>query len=103
MADPRNEVLDWSEQGRIPPGKLRAALEAAGALPSAAQWRRFLDRLLLWMGSVMLASSAIFFFAFNWDEMGRLAKIGLVEALLDRKTTRLNSSHIQKSRMPSSA
>lgn len=82
MADPRNEILDWSEQGRIAPGKLRAALEAAGALPTAAQWRGFLDRLLLWMGAVMLASAAIFFFAFNWDEMGRLAKIGLVEALI---------------------
>ena len=28
---------------------------------------------------------------------------GLVNAVLDRKSTRLNSSHIQKSRMPSSA
>src|SRR5215831_5729508 len=82
MANPRNEILDWSEQGRIAPVKLRAAMEAAGALPTAAQWRRFLDRVLLWMGSVMLASAAIFFFAFNWEEMGRLAKIGLVEALI---------------------
>ena len=32
--------------------------------------------------------------ALTWDERGRL---------LDRKSTRLNSSHIQKSRMPSSA
>lgn len=82
MANPRNEILDWSEQGRIAPGKLREALETAGALPTAAQWRRFLDRLLLWMGAVMLASAAIFFFAFNWEEMGRLAKIGLVEAFI---------------------
>ena len=28
---------------------------------------------------------------------------GVAEALADRKSTRLNSSHIQKSRMPSSA
>ncbi len=80
MANPRDEILDWSEQGRIAPGKLRAALEAGGALPGAAEWRRFLDRLLLWMGAVMLAAGVIFFFAFNWAEMGRLAKIGLVEA-----------------------
>ena len=82
MANARNEVLDWSEQGRLAPGKLREALEATGALPDARDWRRFLDRLLLWMGTVMLASAAIFFFAFNWAEMGRLAKIGLVEALI---------------------
>ncbi len=82
MANPRDEILDWTEQGRIVPGRLRAALEAAGALPSAADWRRFLDRLLLWMGAVMLACAAIFFFAFNWEEMGRLAKIGLVEAAI---------------------
>ena len=29
--------------------------------------------------------------------------LGVVQALADRKSTRLNSSHIQKSRMPSSA
>ena len=80
MANPRDQILDWTDQGRIAPGKLRAALEAGGALPDASQWRRFLDRMLLWMGSVMLACAAIFFFAFNWAEMGRLAKIGLVEA-----------------------
>ena len=30
-------------------------------------------------------------------------KTTLLEAIADRKSTRLNSSHIQKSRMPSSA
>lgn len=82
MGSGRNDVLDWAEQGRIAPEKLRAALELSGALPRAVDWRRFLERLLLWMGTVMLAAAAIFFFAFNWQEMGRLAKIGLVEFLL---------------------
>lgn len=81
MAQARDEILDWVQQGRIAPERLRAALEAGGALPGAGDWRRFLDRLLLWLGAVMLATAAIFFFAFNWQEMGRLAKIGLVEVL----------------------
>ena len=34
---------------------------------------------------------------------GALDKLGFGHAALDRKSTRLNSSHIQKSRMPSSA
>lgn len=82
MRSNRSDILDWSDQGRIPHGRLRAALELAGVLPGAADWRKFLDRMLLWLGAVMLAAGTIFFFAFNWDEMGRLAKIGLVEMLL---------------------
>ena len=42
---PRNEILDWAQQGRIASRDVRKALEMAGALPSAAQWRQFLDRL----------------------------------------------------------
>jgi uncharacterized membrane protein len=82
MRHARSDILDWTEQGRIAPEKLREALEAGGTLPGASDWRRFLDRLLLWMGVVMLASSVIFFFAFNWQEMGRLAKVGLAQLAL---------------------
>ena len=37
------------------------------------------------------------------DEEGTLRDLKEHRAALDRKSTRLNSSHIQKSRMPSSA
>lgn len=82
MTHARNDILDWAERGLIAPDKLRAALEVGGALPSAVQWRQFLDRLLLWMGSVMLAAAVIFFLAYNWNELGRYAKFGLVEGLV---------------------
>ena len=36
------------------------------------------------------------------DKTGKLSK-GSIPALLDRKSTRLNSSHVKRSRMPSSA
>lgn len=77
----RHEVLDWAEEGRIPPGDLRRALEVAGALPDAPAWRQFLDRLLLFAGTLLLAAGVIFFLAFNWNELGRMAKFALVEAL----------------------
>jgi uncharacterized membrane protein len=80
MANARDEILDWVEQGRIAPERLRAALEAAGALPTADEWRAFLDRMLLFMGAVLLGAGAIFFLAFNWHELGRFAKFGLVQA-----------------------
>ncbi len=82
MEDRRQSILGWAEQGRIAPIDVRRALVAGGVLPSRADWRRFLDRLLLWMGTALAAAGVIFFLAANWQELGRFAKFGLVEALL---------------------
>lgn len=82
MGSNRADLLDWSDQGRIAPEKLRTAFESAGVLPDAHAWRRFIDRTLLFMGVVMLASGVIFFFAFNWQDLGRYGKFALVEAAI---------------------
>lgn len=80
MANARDEILDWAAQGRNAPGRLREAMEAGAALPMADQWRGFLDRVFLFMGAVLLGAGGIFFFAFNWQELGRYAKFALVQA-----------------------
>lgn len=82
MNSNRADIFDWSDQGRIAPDKLREAFDRAGVLPGAADWRRFLDRMLLFMGVVLVAVGVIFFFAFNWHELGRYAKFALVEGLM---------------------
>jgi uncharacterized membrane protein len=61
---------------------LRRALEVAAVLPGAGDWRRFLDQLLAFVGATMLAASVVFFLAYNWHELGRLAKFALVQAPL---------------------
>jgi len=78
----RSDVLGWFESGRVAPGRELEVLRAAGVAPSAEQWRAFLARLTLWLGTIALAASLIFFFAFNWDDLGRFAKFGLVEAAI---------------------
>lgn len=82
MPDARDEILDWVEQGRIAPHNLRAALEFGGALPSAVNWRGFVERLLLWIGTLFVVAGVIFFFAYNWASMGRTAKFGLAEVAI---------------------
>ena len=82
MSGLRGEVLDWLDSGRILPGREHAALRAAGLTPAGADWRLFLGRLTLWLGTTALAAAIVFFFAFNWDELGRFAKFGLVEAAI---------------------
>lgn len=82
MTNTRRNVLDWVEQGHIAPSDLPAALAIAEVLPSRDGWRHFLDRLLLWMGVVLIASGLIFFLAYNWNELGRYAKFSLAETMV---------------------
>ncbi len=82
MSHPRDEILEWAEQQRIAPQNLRRALDLAEALPTSSDWRVFLDRMLLWMGSVLVASGVIFFFAYNWRDLDRFAKFGLIQAFI---------------------
>src|SRR5699024_841252 len=44
--------------------------------------RGFIDRLLLWLGGLALACSVLFFIAYNWADMGRFFRFGLVEGAL---------------------
>ena len=82
MSRLRSQVLLWFEAGRVARGREREALRVVGMLPAPAEWRTFLDRLTLWLGTVALAAAVIFFFAANWDALGRFARFGLVEAAI---------------------
>jgi uncharacterized membrane protein len=78
----RSEVLEWLDAGRAVPGREREILRASGVTPSPAEWRDFLEALTMWLGTMALAAAVIFFFAFNWDDLGRFAKFGLVESAI---------------------
>jgi uncharacterized membrane protein len=78
----RRQILEWAEQGAVSADRIAAALALAGATPNASQWRRFVSALLLWLGVLLVATGVIFFFAYNWQAMGRFTKFGLAEALL---------------------
>jgi uncharacterized membrane protein len=82
MSGLRGEVLDWFEAKRVVPNGEREVLRSAGMMPAPADWRTFLGQLSLWLGTLALASAIIFFFAFNWDDLPRMAKFGLVEAAI---------------------
>ena len=38
--------------------------------------------MMLWLGVLAIASSVMFFIAYNWDDLGHFAKFGLVQALI---------------------
>jgi len=74
--------MAWAGEGHLAAEALPQALRIAGTLPSPPSWRRFLDGLALWLGTVFLAAAVIFFFAFNWKELGHFSRFGIVELLL---------------------
>jgi uncharacterized membrane protein len=75
----RDEIIYLFEQGSIPPDKIEAALRRTKVLPNISAWWQFIDHLFLWLGALSLTFSMLFFIAFNWDEIGRFAKFGLLE------------------------
>jgi uncharacterized membrane protein len=69
-----------AENGFLNQAGFERALVLAGYIPSAERWRSFLDYSLLALAVAFSLSGIIFFFAFNWAEMHRFVKFGLIEA-----------------------
>lgn len=82
MISPRSQFIDLMEQGAISVDKIGDALKVTRVAPSGSAWRTFIDRILLWLGGLALAFAVLFFIAFNWDDIGRFAKFGMVEGLI---------------------
>ena len=82
MPSPRNQIIEFVEQGAIPAEKIVDALAAAKVTPDGQAWRAFIDHLLLWLGGLALAFATMFFVAYNWNDIGRFAKFGLLEVLI---------------------
>jgi len=82
MKSTRAQLVEWVDQGVIRPEAVEQAFAVAGVTPDAARWQRFVSALMLWLGALLFAAGVIFFFAYNWDALGRFSQFGLVEALL---------------------
>jgi len=78
----RHDITQLIQSGEIAPSNVNKALSLAHITPSNQAWTNFLGSLLLWLGVIALSSSVMFFIAYNWDDLGRFAKFGLVEALI---------------------
>lgn len=75
----RRHIISLIESGKIPEENIVAALEVTRVSPDRADWRRIIDYLLLWMGSLSIAFALLFFIAYNWTDLGRFAKFAMVE------------------------
>lgn len=64
---------------RLDPQAYRRALELARPPPGPTAWIGGVDRFLLAFGVMAVLAGVAAFFAYNWDGLHRLAKLGFVE------------------------
>jgi len=59
-----------------------AAFRAEKIYPDAPAWTQFAKIFTIGLGATFFILGVIFFFAFNWDELHKFVKLGIVEALV---------------------
>lgn len=67
---------DRLTSGELDPEAFRRALLG---LRTPLEWRDWLDRLLLWVGTALFVAGVVFFFAYNWDDLGTFQRFGVIE------------------------
>lgn len=82
MSTSRRQFINIIERGMIPAQKIDDALFIAKVAPDGKGWQRFIDHLLLWLGGLALAFAVLFFIAYNWQDLGKFAKFGMVEGCI---------------------
>jgi uncharacterized membrane protein len=66
-----------AEAGVLDETVLGRALEVACSSPEPSAWKQALDHLLLALGAALLLAGVIFFFAYNWSDLPRAAKLAM--------------------------
>ena len=70
-----NQHSNWSEKG------VQNALQEY-VFSDKAAWQTFLRLFFISLGIAFTVSGVVFFFAYNWNDLGKFAKFGLIEGLL---------------------
>lgn len=76
------ELFALAENGALTPDQLQHAGAGAPLAPARGEWLTAADRLCAFGGALLLMAGLIFFFAYNWAELHRFAKLGTAFAAL---------------------
>ena len=61
---------------------LEQGLRLTGGIPNRQGWARFLDYSLLVLGALFFTSGLFFFVAYNWEELPRFARFGVLQTAI---------------------
>ena len=66
----------------LKPEQLSSLFKQEAVYPRRKDWFSFLERFLLVLSAVLVASGVLFFFAYNWADMHKFVKLGLLQAVI---------------------
>jgi len=75
-------IYGWIKSGLIDSKNIQKSLELAGERPKAESWLQFIKQTMVLLGLLSLAVGVVFFFAYNWNDMGREVKFVILQVLL---------------------
>ena len=54
-------------------------MQQQAAAPDGGEWRIWIERILLFLGTAQIIAGIFFFFAYNWDDLTRWQKLGITQ------------------------
>lgn len=78
----RNLLYFLSGKGKLEEDMLDKAFQESGIYPESKQMASFLDKFMLSTGVIFLVCGVVFFMAYNWADLHKFAKLGIVMASL---------------------
>ncbi|MGB0525226.1 MAG: DUF2157 domain-containing protein [Flammeovirgaceae bacterium] len=78
----RSLLYFLSQKGELEEDMLDDAFHESGIYPTQQETTRFLDRFILGTGAIFFVCGIVFFLAYNWADLHKFMKLGLVIGLL---------------------
>ncbi len=79
LPPPPAHLYSLAQTNHLTFSALEYALRKIGTIPEAEAWQRFIDNMLLLLGTTLLLAGVIFFFAYNWADMAHFAKFCVLQ------------------------
>ena len=75
-------VRRLAQLGYLDRAALARGLRLTGGIPDRRGWARFIDYLLLALGALFFVAGLFFFVAYNWEDLPRFARFGILEGAI---------------------